>query len=172
MDKIGLKMGAAFLWVVIYLGVLLLYTLFDVGIWRKITPKYSQWLNILFITISVISFILLLCNRTGYKIRAFEQVSFLDILLALGCSVLFYLLLDQCLDPMIERLFPTSEKEYQDTIQSLVKSPVTSLLRVCIIAPVIEEILMRGFVLGGVKEYLWNCGSIVRIVSFVCNAAF
>ena len=45
-------------------------------------------------------------------------------------------------------LFPQSEQDYQETIQRLVKSPVTSLIQVCIIAPVVEEILMRGFVLG------------------------
>lgn len=32
------------------------------------------------------------------------------------------------------------------------KAPVMSFLQVCIIAPVIEEILMRGFVLDGLKN--------------------
>ncbi|MDE7249661.1 MAG: CPBP family intramembrane metalloprotease, partial [Lachnospiraceae bacterium] len=54
--------------------------------------------------------------------------------------------------PIFESVFPKSEQAYQATIQSLIKSPITSLLQVCIIAPVIEEILMRGFVLGGLKN--------------------
>ena len=37
-------------------------------------------------------------------------------------------------------------------IQSLVKSLTTSLIQVCVLAPVIEEILMRGVVLGGMKN--------------------
>lgn len=152
MNKIGLKMGTAFLWVAIYFGVMLLYTFFDVAIWRKITSKYSNCLNIVFITASVISFIILLCNRTGYKVRIFENVTIINILLAVGCSILFYFLLDKCFDPIFESLYPASEQAYQNTIRSLLRSPITSLLQVCIIAPVIEEILMRGFILGGLKD--------------------
>lgn len=152
MNKMRLKMCTAFIWVAIYLGVMLLYTFFDVFIWRKITPKYSHWLNIVFIITSVTVFIIWLCNRTGYKVRIFENVTIVNILLALGCSILFYFLLDKCFDPIFESLYPASEQAYQDTVQSLLKSPITSLLQVCIIAPVIEEILMRGFVLGGLKD--------------------
>lgn len=67
-------------------------------------------------------------------------------------AVLYYFILDKCFDPVFENLYPTSEQAYQDTIQSLLRSPITSFLQVCIIAPVIEEILMRGFVLGGLKD--------------------
>lgn len=37
-------------------------------------------------------------------------------------------------------------------MQGLTKTPIISLLQICVIAPVIEEILMRGFVLGGLKS--------------------
>lgn len=67
-------------------------------------------------------------------------------------AVLYYFILDKCFDPIFENLYPASEQAYQDTIQSLLRSPITSFLQVCIIAPVIEEILMRGFVLGGLKD--------------------
>ena len=152
MNKIGLNLGTALFWVVIYFGVMLLYTFFDVSIWRKITPKYSHCINNVFIIASVVVYIILLCNRTDYKLRVFENVTIINILLAVGCSILFYFLLDKCFDPIFESLYPASEEAYQDIIKSLLRSPITSLLQVCIIAPVIEEILMRGFVLGGLKD--------------------
>ena len=83
-----------------------------------------------------------------YKVDILSGITASGILGAVFCSVLFFMLLDNCLDPVFESIFPQSEKDYQKTIQSLINSPVTSLLHVCIIAPVIEEILMRGFVLG------------------------
>ena len=53
------------------------------------------------------------------------------------------------LDPVFESIFPASERVYQETIRTLRASPITSLLQVGIIAPVIEEIFMRGFILRG-----------------------
>lgn len=46
-------------------------------------------------------------------------------------------------------------------IQSLITSPVTSLIQVCVLAPIIEEILMRGVVLGGLKN---TYGSLVSLL--------
>ena len=172
MYKIELNMGTAFLWLVIYFGVVLLYTFFDVSIWRRIIPKHSQYLNIVFIIASVVTYIILLCKRTGYKLRVFENVTIVNILLAVGCSVLFYFLLDKCLDPIFESLYPASEKAYQDTIKSLLRSPITSLLQVCIIAPVIEEILMRGFILGGLKDSYGIIIALLISFGFVCTASF
>lgn len=146
-----LKIGKAILWVAIYFGIMLFYTFLDVAVWRKCFPKYSNWLNIMTIMICVCGFIALL-KRAGYQVQFLSNITPVDIFLAIGCSILFFLLLDNCLDPIFESIFPQSEQDYQEMIQSLIKSPVTSLLQVCIIAPVIEEILMRGFVLGGLKN--------------------
>jgi membrane protease YdiL (CAAX protease family) len=152
MNKMKLKISTAILWVAIYFGVMLLYTFFDISVWRKISLKYSYVLNIIFITGAVITYISFLCKKTGYNVRFFENITVINIFLALGCSILFYILLDKGLDPIFESLYPKSEQAYQETVQALLKSPVTSLLQVCIISPVIEEILMRGFILGGLKE--------------------
>lgn len=46
----------------------------------------------------------------------------------------------------------SKEQDYQEMIQSLIKSPMTSLIQVCVLAPIVEEILMRGVVLGGLKK--------------------
>ncbi|OBR92688.1 MULTISPECIES: CPBP family intramembrane glutamic endopeptidase [Clostridium] len=167
-DKMKLKISMAFLWVAIYFVVMMIYTFFDIAIWRKITLKYSNCLNIVFIIACVIAFIILLCNRTGYKVKIFKNVTIINILLAVGCSVLFYFLLDKCFDPIFESLYPASEQAYENTIQSLLKTPITSLLQVCIIAPVIEEILMRGFVLGGLKDSYGN--GIALLISAVLFA--
>ena len=113
MNKIGLNMATAFLWVAIYFGVMLLYTFLDVYIWRKIMPEYSHYLNAIFTIASVIGFIILLCNKTGYKVRVFENITITNILLAVGCSILFYFLLDKCFDPIFENLYPTSVQAYQ-----------------------------------------------------------
>lgn len=144
------KFSNAIIWTAAYFGIMLFYTFLDIAVWRKAFPDYSEWINIIVITICAAGFICLLKSR--YEINILSDVTPAGILLAVLCSFLFFLLLDKCLDPVFENLFPQSEQNYQETIQSLMRSPVTSLLQVCIIAPVTEEILMRGFVLGGLKD--------------------
>ena len=145
-----MKIGNAIMWVAAYFGIMLLYTFLNIAVWRKKFPNYSEWINIIVIMICAVGFICVLKSR--YEIRILSNVTPMGILLAVCCSVLFFLLLDKCLDPIFESVFPQSEQDYQAAIQSLIKSPITSLLQVCIIASVIEEILMRGFVLGGLKN--------------------
>lgn len=151
MGESYLKIGKAFGWTVVYLGVVLFYTFLDVTVWRNVFPETAGWLNTITTIICVCGFIELL-RKKGYRVNMLANITPTGLLLAVGCSVLFYLLLDNFLDPIFESLFPVSEQNYQETIQSLRAAPVTSLLQVCIIAPVIEEIFMRGFVLGGLKK--------------------
>lgn len=150
MSKNTLKISNVVVWVAAYFGIMLFYTFLDIAVWRKTFPNFSEWINIIVIMICAFGFICLLKRR--YKINIFSNITPQGILLAVCCSVLFFLLLDKCLDPIFENIFPQSEQDYQESIQSLIKSPVTSLMHVCIIAPVIEEILMRGFVLGGLRN--------------------
>ena len=150
MGENRLKIGNAIIWVVAYFGIMLFYTFLNVAVWRKAFPIYSEWINIIVIMLCAVGFICLL--KSKYEINLLSNVTPMGILLAIFCSILFFLLLDKCLDPVFESFFPQSEQDYRETIQRLVKSPVTSLIHACIIAPVIEEILMRGFVLGGLKN--------------------
>ena len=150
MEQNTVKISNVIIWTTIYFGIILFYTFLDITVWRKAFPNYSEWINIIVIMICTFGFICLL--KSKYKINILSNVTLMGILLAVFCAVLFFLLLDKCLDPIFESVFPQSEQDYQETIQNLIKSPITSLLHVCIIAPIIEETLMRGFALEGLKN--------------------
>lgn len=147
MGQNTLKIGDALIWTTAYFGVMLFYTFLDVAVWRKVFPNYSQQINVAVIAACAIGFIGALKSR--YKISILANVTPTGVFLAVFCAVFFYFLLDKCLDPVFESAFPQSEQSYQETIQDLMESPAARLIQVCLIAPVIEEILMRGFVLGG-----------------------
>lgn len=146
-----MKIGLAVKWTAAYFGIMLFYTFLDLTLWRKLFPEFSDWLNTLTIIICICIFLYLL-QRTGWKLLLLKDVSVKGVLLAAGCAVLFFLLLDHGLDPFMESIFPASEQDYQKTVESLMKSPVTALIQVCVLAPFVEEVLMRGFLLGGLKE--------------------
>lgn len=147
----GIRIGKGILWVLIWFGFMLLYTALDVTVWRKLAPLYGKYLNLFTIVFCMAVFLLLLTKNNNFKINLSQNISFQGILLALACAGLFYLILDKGLDPVFERIFPASEESYQQVLQSLSLAPVISFLQVCVLAPIIEEILMRGFLLGGLS---------------------
>lgn len=163
----GISIGNGVLWVLIWFGFMLLYTFLDVVVWRKVIPAYEKYLNAITIVLSMVVFLSFFMRKNGLKVDLFRNTSFLGILFAIGCAVLLYLLLDKGLDPVFERIFPTSEESYQETLQALSKAPVISLFQICILAPMIEEIMMRGYLLHGL---LISYGSIIAL--FVSSLLF
>ncbi len=147
--KDGISLGKGLLWTLLWFGFMLLYTALDLYVWRCFPANSGGYLNVLSIALCIAVFLILLTRKTGFSIHLFGSIS--GILLALGCSVLFYLLLDRGLDPILKRVFPASEADYQRSLQSLSAAPIPSLLQTCLLAPIIEEILMRGFLLYGLS---------------------
>ena len=169
MKEYNIKISTAFWLVLAYFGIMLFYTFLDVAVWRKVVPDFSNIINIVTIAICIGVFIIFLKRVTGYQVQLLSNISFVGMMLAIGCSFLFFLLLDKGLDPIFEGIFPQSEQDYQEMIQSLTKSPMTSLIQVCVLTPVMEEILMRGVVLGGLKNsYGTVAALLISAVLFAC----
>lgn len=164
--KEELLVGKGILWVLFWVGFMLLYTALDVGVWRKIAPTYAKYLNLFSIILCMVVFLILLTRKNHFKINLFQNISVQGILLAIGCAALFYFILDKGLDPVFEKIFPASEESYQQTLESLSSSPIISLIRVCVLAPVIEEILMRGFLLDGLA------GKYGKVIALLVSAFF
>lgn len=147
-----LTIGKALLWLGGYFCVMLLYTAIDIVLWKKLENPLSAWLNLATMLIFTILYIKVSAGKNAWHISLKSNASVKGILLAFCCAVLFYFLLDKCLDPFFEGLFPASQEAYQDSLLSLAESPVPSFIHVCLLAPVTEEILMRGFALNGLKR--------------------
>ena len=152
----GISIGNGILWVLIWLGFMLMYTFLDVAVYRKFIPAGEKVLNVMTIALSIAVFLKLLERKHRFQVDLFRNVSFPGIWLAAGCAILLYVLLDKGLDPVFERVFQASEESYQESLQTLSKAPVMSLIQVCILAPVIEEILMRGYLLNGLSMSYGN----------------
>lgn len=154
--KSGLSVGIGIVWVLIWFGCMLLYTFLDVAVWRKVSPAFEKYLHAATILLSIVVFLRFLMKENDFQIDLFSHVSFLKILFAVACAILLYFLLDRGLDPVFERVFPASEESYQKSLQTLSEAPIISLLQVCILAPTIEELLMRGYLLQGLSASYGN----------------
>lgn len=148
----SISIWQALLGILGYVGLLLFATTLDILIWRRYVKKGSQWANLVTMATLNAGFFYLLAKKSGVRFFRVEDLSFGNILLSLAAALILYLVLDRGLDPFCERLFPTSEKRFQEALSFLKKSPITALLHICMLAPITEELLMRGFVLGGLVE--------------------
>lgn len=151
MAEQDLRFGRAILWVVFYIGTMFISTFFNVLIWEKVFEKRAALLDFITKAVCVGVFVFAL-NQKGRQLAMFRNVNPAGVLMAFACAVMLFLVTDKCVDPFLARLFPQSEKNYQDAVQALKQAPVISALQVCVLAPLVEEALMRGFVLDGMKH--------------------
>lgn len=144
--------GSAIGWTILYFLLLLTVTAIDVLLWRNIDSRLAPGLNILTLALASAWFFKLLAVKTSFHPALTANLTVGGALLAVGCAVLFYLLLDKGIDPLLDSQFPQSNEAYQEGLATLRQAPVASFIRVCLIAPIVEELLMRGFILGGLQN--------------------
>lgn len=165
--KKEISIGSCILWVLGYFCIMLLYTAIDMFLWRKMIPGISEWGNVITIAICSGAYLWLLVKRWQLNLQDMLKINLKGIILAILCAVGFFLLMDCFIDPMIEKVFPASEINYQNSIAFLKDNFLVSCIQVCIIAPVAEELLMRGFCLELLKrKYGIKCGLIVSTILF------
>lgn len=102
--KNGISLGCGALWVLIWVGFMFFYTLLNVAVWKKICPAGEKYLNLLSIAACTAAFLILLARKNQFQVDLSGGITLRGILLAAGCAVLFYLLLDKGLDPVLGRL--------------------------------------------------------------------
>ena len=156
------SIGNAIAWTALYFIVCgVLPTALDIKIWRTFESKNSVWLNLLTLIIFNIVFFSYLINKYQLRINIFTNITVKGVLLAISCSVLFFLLLDKFLDPLLDNIFVNSGQKYQETIELLRENPIANFIRVCLFAPIVEEMLMRGCILSSLQN---NYGVVIALL--------
>lgn len=153
MNSSAISVRHVIAWIAIYLIVCgIIPTALDMIIWRVLNKEISAWLNLLTMIALNSIFLRTLIMRYQLKVSIFSNISLKGVLLACACSVLFFILLDKIIDPFIDSIFVTSAEEYRRTIELLRQFPIVSFIRVCLLAPVVEEILIRGCILDSLQN--------------------
>lgn len=160
-NSFQLTIGEALLGIFGYFLVMLVYTAIDLFLWRKINHPISAWLHLLTMVILSVLYVLVLTKNTGIQWNVFSNITIKQFGIAISCAILFYLLLDCFLDPILEKLLPQSEAAYQQSLATLAKTPLASLLHVCIFTPIVEEVLIRGYLLNGIQK---TSGTIIALL--------
>lgn len=152
MNTYPIDIFTALLWVLIYLIVCgLIPGLLDKIVWRTIKAKISSWLNLITLLALNAAFLLTLIRKNRVVISLFSNISIIGILLAIGCSLLFFVVLDKLLDPFFDKIFTVSADEYRKELASLSQYPLVNFIRICLLAPVVEEIFIRACILSALQ---------------------
>ena len=139
----------------------LIPTALNRALWRPLNNNSSEWLNLFTVILLSVLFFISYIKITGHTVAVFSDITLTGILLAVGCSILFFFLLDKLIDPVVDKMFSASAEDYQETLATLRQSPAISFIRVCLFAPIAEEILMRGFIFTGLQN---RYGVIVALI--------
>lgn len=142
-----------------YLLVPILTSLFDILLIRRFFLKYK---NILVLVLNIIfSFIYLYRLNNKFNIRLDYKFNMKVFLLGFIISLVLYIILDKGIDPILANIFPNSEIEYDNSVKRLLETPMISFIQVCLLAPIVEEVIMRGTILEGLKN---NYGNVFGII--------
>ena len=161
MSTPNFTLKSALLWTGLYFCVILCYTSADILLWRTLPGPYSHLCNLLTIFLCSLWFLYRMAAKTGAPFRPLEPISLKNLTMAMACSLFFYLALDLGLDLLLANLFPTSETNYQAVIAALASAPAASFVRVCLLAPFVEEHLMRGLILKGLHRSIGPAGALL-----------
>lgn len=161
-----ITIGTVFGWIGIYLLCCGVLPVLCGKIWEGL-GGLTDWLDLFFLIIMNILFFFMILRKQQGLLRFISQRTGIGIVLAILCAGFFYLALDCGLDPFFDSLFPSSQAAYQESVTELMANPVVAFLSVCILAPIVEECLIRGCILEGLsRQYGFAVALIVSTLLF------
>ena len=114
-NRIGIE--NTIIWVVEYFAICGIFpAILDIVLRRALGTHISVWLNLLTLILFNCTFLILLIRKNQLKISIFNNITLKGVLLAVGCSVMFYIVLDNFIDPFIDSIFTASAEEYREAI--------------------------------------------------------
>lgn len=125
--------------------------LLDSLVWQKI-DIWGPWLNVTVTAIVGAVFIYVLLKFTDFKIGPHLHITLWQVIFSLLVAFFFFAILSRVLMPVADSLFPASQKASRDILKNSLRSPVAAFLYTCIISPLVQNIFIRGFLFGSLKE--------------------
>ncbi len=94
-------------------------------------------------------FIWLLIKRRGVRFDLFAQSTPAVLGLAVAGAFFCVVVVSFGVEPVLNRFFKESAAVYEETMRPYAENPVAGFVLICVLGPLVEELLARGFVLGG-----------------------
>lgn len=92
-------------------------------------------------------YVSILYQRFGEKIELMENVSLSGVVVAFFLGILMSAVVNFILSPLLGSIFQQSEMNYNQSVDQLFQAPVAAFIQLVITAPLMEELIFRGFLL-------------------------
>lgn len=125
--------------------------------------------NVYYALLSGLAGILFMLCLYGYfkeKMELFSNLSVKGVVEALGIGLVLFVVINFMVSPILGMIFTTSESNYVENVRAMFETPMATLVQLVVIAPVMEELVFRGFLL---KREL-RCRS--TWIAVICVAAW
>lgn len=150
-SELSIGVGGAALWMLLYLALQTLAALPDIFVLYMAPAWVRDWAGIaLEAGVGVLLVALLRWRHPAWRVS--WRISWGDAALAIAGAFACFLAGNVLMAGVVERLFPRSLEVYEQAIGVYMFNPVTGFLSICVLAPVIEEVLVRGFILPGMER--------------------
>lgn len=125
----------------------------------------AAWKYIVIFLVSISILFLVLKKIANFSFRVFENITAKGIASAIGYAVIGYLINASMNLFILDKVFKSSYNSLQFNQQVIASLP--AMLYICLIGPITEELLMRGYILGGLHN---RYGAAIAI--FISSALF
>lgn len=98
-------------------------------------------------------FMIFLYHYFGEKAELFANISGKGILEALGIGLVMFLVINFIVSPVLGTIFTVSEANYVENVRQMFETPFATFFQLAVIAPAMEELVFRGFLLKRELRY-------------------
>lgn len=92
-------------------------------------------------------FVAFLYRRFGERVQIWENVSVRGILEAFVMGAALFVAVNFVMSPALANIFKTSGTNYSRSVEQLLAEPAAAFFQVTVAAPILEELVFRGFLL-------------------------
>ena len=102
----------------------------------------------------------------GEKTKLGKNISMAGILEALGIGLFLFLFVNFLVSPLLGIIFQESQTNYSQSVEMMFQTPYSTFFQLVFLAPVMEEMIFRGFLLRRALRWRSIAVSVLLVAGF------
>lgn len=160
-NRTPIGLGDALRWMLLYIAALVPPSVVDLLLLGGLSAGARMWASLAMHAVLQGLYLWALMRRRGIRFQLLAGFSPKAFGLAVAGAAFCVALVSFGVGPVLQRLAARSTAAYDDAMQPFVQSPVAGFLFICVLGPLVEELLARGFVLGGLAHRYGAVGALL-----------
>lgn len=121
---------------------------------------------LLFAAVTAVIFIVSLYKGFGEEMELSDNISLGGIVEALLVGLVLFFVVNLVISPVLAQIFKTSGENYSESVKVMFQRPVVTFFQVVVLAPCMEELIFRGFLLKRALRWRTTAGAVLIVAAF------